>query len=163
MAATFGSVAAGADKSMRNALSRFGMNIGIALQMRNDLDELHSLTRAASTGLELRTDDLRNARITWPWAWAQQVCSAAVFKPFVIQLRAAKQDPEATVALACQILEHSRAVGEKEIQDRVETQFRLLGEHVLDDKAIASMRLALQRIAHSKQSASREVADVDLA
>lgn len=163
MAATFGSVAAGSNKTLRSALSRFGMNVGIALQMRNDLDELRSLTMAASRGLVLRTDDLRNARITWPWAWAQQVCSTHDCEHLVFQLRAAKEDPEAMVVLACQLLKHTCALGETVIQDRVEMQFRLLGEHVLDTKAMSSMRLALQRIAHSNHSRLREVADVDLA
>ena len=164
MAATFGSVAAGAAKTLRAALSQFGMNIGIALQMRNDLDELRALALAAPKGLELRTDDLRNARITWPWAWAQQVCSADDFEQLVIQLRAAKENPDALVALANRLLQHTCALGDKVIQERVETQFRLLGEHVLDAKAMSSMRSALKRISHSHLNSLPlgEIADVDL-
>lgn len=162
VAATFGAVAAGANKTLRNALSRFGMNVGVALQMRNDLQELRSLIQAASLGIELRTDDLRNARVTWPWAWAHQVCSADDFNKLLDQLRIVGDDNETVVSLASQLLNHTSSLGDKLIQDRMERQFRLLGEHVLDRHAMSLMRLALGRV-YSNDLQSTEANHVDLA
>ncbi len=45
----------------------FGMQLGIGLQMQNDLAELQRCAEAGEP-----SDDLRNARATWAWAWASQ-------------------------------------------------------------------------------------------
>ncbi len=65
-----GATAAGANRITRKALGRFGMNVGVCLQMRNDLNELRRFLQG-----EQRFDDLRNARVTWPWAWAAKTMS----------------------------------------------------------------------------------------
>ena len=163
MAASFGGVAAGANRILRNALTKFGMNIGIALQMRNDLEELRSMISDSSMGLAIRVDDLRNARVTWPWAWAFQRCTCDEFAGLVHQLSAAKDDPEAMVELARQLLKRAGSVGDRVIQDRVERHFRLVGEHVLDLSSMNLLRVALQRISHPEKMESSEAAVVDLA
>ncbi|MGA9520633.1 MAG: polyprenyl synthetase family protein [Myxococcaceae bacterium] len=65
LAATVGATAAGADEKQTAALVRFGNDLGVGLQMLNDLVGI----RAAS---ERRCEDLRSARATWCWAWAAE-------------------------------------------------------------------------------------------
>lgn len=74
LAAKLGAALAGADEARQKAFYSFGMQLGVGLQMQNDLVELKSGTRFGG-----RTDDLRNARVTWPWAWASRVSSEREF------------------------------------------------------------------------------------
>ena len=161
LAATLGAVAAGANRTLTSALSRFGLNVGIALQMRNDLEELRSLIQDASKGRTIRTDDLRNARVTWPWVWASQVCSAAEFQQLVIQLRNANDRREAMAFVASQLLRYSGPLGDRVIRDRIESQLRLLGEHVLDTSLLQQMRTALQLISKPNNSLMTEATNVE--
>jgi len=65
LAAWCGAHAAAGDPKTLQAVAAFGCRIGICLQMKNDLDELVDFVGGAE-----RYDDLRNRRVTWPWAWA---------------------------------------------------------------------------------------------
>lgn len=60
-----GALAAGGSTETLRAVREFGMSVGVCLQMHNDLKELRDF---ASSGD--RWDDLKNRRVTWPWAWA---------------------------------------------------------------------------------------------
>ncbi|MEL6105252.1 MAG: polyprenyl synthetase family protein [Planctomycetota bacterium] len=68
LSSRLGASAAGADRATRHALGRFGMSVGVCLQMHNDLTELQGVIAGG-----IRFDDLRNARVTWPWAWATRI------------------------------------------------------------------------------------------
>ena len=70
LAAKLGAVLAGADVKRQQAFQAFGMQLGIGLQMQNDLIELKRGIRFGG-----RADDLRNARVTWPWAWISRLRS----------------------------------------------------------------------------------------
>ncbi len=72
LAAWLGAAVAGAAPELRRSLNRFGMRLGIALQMQNDLAELTSCSVENTT-----SRDLANFRVTWPWAWATKLCDAA--------------------------------------------------------------------------------------
>lgn len=74
LAAWLGAAVAGAKPELRRALSRFGMQLGIALQMQNDLAELRMCAVEC-----IPSNDLENARVTWPWAWAAEVCNENEF------------------------------------------------------------------------------------
>ena len=67
LAASLGAAVAGANPIVQKAFHSFGMQLGVVLQMQNDLQELKAATRRDG-----RCDDLRNARVTWAWAWASQ-------------------------------------------------------------------------------------------
>ncbi len=146
MAATLGAVAAGANRPMREALSRFGMHVGIALQMRNDLEELRSMTNDSQEFNTMRMEDLRNARITWPWAWAYSVCSSDDFAALLGKLPASIEDPRALSRLASQLLSHSERKGEAAIQQGLDRQFRELATHEIDVQALAEMKKVLAGI-----------------
>ncbi len=163
MAATFGAMAAGANRTLTTALSRFGKNVGIVLQMRNDLEELRSLVDNSSDELATRTDDLRNARVTWPWAWAKQVCTSEEFEQLVRQLRSASDRKAEMAVLASQLLKHTGSLGQKVIRERIESQLRLLGEHVLDTTSMQEMRTVLQLILKPNNSLMTEATNVERA
>ncbi len=64
LAAELGSLAAGAATPVTHALARLGENVGVALQMLDDLGSL-----ASSARRDKAREDLRAGRPTWPWAW----------------------------------------------------------------------------------------------
>ncbi len=70
LAAKLGAALAGADVKRQQVFHAFGMQLGIGLQMQNDLIELKRGIRFGG-----RADDLRNARVTWPWAWISRLRS----------------------------------------------------------------------------------------
>ena len=89
LAAWCGAHAAAGSPSTLRAAAAFGCRIGICLQMKNDLDELTGFVAGAE-----RCDDMRNRRVTWPWAWAAGRLSAERFA--TLQQRLAR--PSANVA-----------------------------------------------------------------
>ena len=155
MAAMLGASAARANRTLREALSRFGMDVGIALQMRNDLEELRSMTCVSNEFSTSRSEDLRHSRITWPWAWAYRVCSSEDFAALVRQLPVSGDDPEAVSQLATQLLLRSESRGEASIQRRLERQFSQLANHGVKDGALLEMRRVLERISRPRNEYSR--------
>jgi geranylgeranyl pyrophosphate synthase len=64
LASTLGAIAAGADRQRIAALAEFGRELGIGLQMLDDLGSV-ICPRRRDKGAE----DLRHGRPTWAWAW----------------------------------------------------------------------------------------------
>ena len=67
LAARLGAAAAGASPQRLEAIATFGRDLGIGLQMLDDLGGITS-PRRRHKGLE----DLSQGRPTWPWAWAAE-------------------------------------------------------------------------------------------
>lgn len=86
LAAWSGADAAGGSVEQVQAASVFGCRLGICLQMKNDLDELQAFTEGGE-----RCDDLKNRRVTWPWAWAARELSARQFGKLQQQLQRQRQ------------------------------------------------------------------------
>ena len=107
LAAWCGAHAAAGDLPTLRAVAAFGCRVGICLQMKNDLDELRELLDGSD-----RCDDLRNRRVTWPWAWAAGELSASQFAAWQRRLRRSKEQPAAFRLLAKDLLAvtHGRAV-----------------------------------------------------
>jgi geranylgeranyl pyrophosphate synthase len=106
LAAWCGAHAAAGDQQTLQAVAAFGCRLGICLQMKNDLDELHELLDGSD-----RCDDLRNRRVTWPWAWAASELPARQFAAWQRRLRQATGEPAAFRPLAKDLFEaiHRRA------------------------------------------------------
>ena len=85
LAAWCGAHAAAGDPQTLQAVAAFGCRMGICLQMKNDIDELCELLDGSD-----RCDDLRNRRVTWPWAWAASEVSARQFTAWQRRLRQSK-------------------------------------------------------------------------
>ncbi len=83
LAAELGATAAGADARTIAAAAAFGVNLGVGLQMQNDLSEL-----TGAAGPLKHPEDLIHGRVTWPWVWAAQRLPALQFDP--LQARGAK-------------------------------------------------------------------------
>ena len=92
-----GHAAAGSPETLR-AVAAFGCHVGICLQMKNDLDELREFISGAE-----RCDDLKNRRVTWPWAWAAADLSAVGFA--ALQQRLGQQQRASLRGLASKLLE----------------------------------------------------------
>ncbi|HEY0706185.1 MAG TPA: polyprenyl synthetase family protein [Polyangia bacterium] len=73
-AAEAGALCAGADETTIGHITAFGEALGVGLQMLDDLGNLSGRAPA-----EKRYEDLRNGRVTWPWAWAAQQLERARF------------------------------------------------------------------------------------
>ncbi len=156
MAATFGAVSAEARRPLRVALSRFGMQIGIALQMRNDLEELRSMTQDSNEFQTIRMEDLRNARITWPWAWAYSLCSPDEFAALLAQIPESRRDSRALSRLATRLLSHSERCGDAAIQRRIDHQFCRLAAHDVNGRALVEMKAVLKRISNPERILGEE-------
>jgi geranylgeranyl pyrophosphate synthase len=143
LAATMGSIAAGGSTRLVTSLARFGRDVGTALQMRNDLDELATFT--------VRDDDLRGRRMTWPWAWAAELHGAASVGPLQNRLAEAASlarsgQPDSLHAIAAELLELVADAGDRRIAEVVERSIRLLAEHVVDQDGIRKLEQLLSPI-----------------
>lgn len=99
LAAWCGAHAAAGDPQTLRAVAAFGCRVGICLQMKNDLDELCELIAGSD-----RCDDLRNRRVTWPWAWAASELTAREFAAWQCRLRQSEAQPAALRPLARDLL-----------------------------------------------------------
>jgi geranylgeranyl diphosphate synthase type I len=114
LAAWCGAHAAGGDRQTLRAAAAFGCRVGICLQMKNDLDELAEFVAGAD-----RCDDLRNRRVTWPWAWAAGELSAERFAALQRRLGRPGQPSAPLRALAKDLLEATRERGAAAINTRL--------------------------------------------
>lgn len=87
LACALGAVAAGATSRRVEALAAFGRDIGIGLQMLDDLSGALSAARR-----DKAIEDLRGARATWIWAWLAEDLDAARYHEMVELLRAGEHD-----------------------------------------------------------------------
>jgi len=103
LAAWCGAHAAGGDPPMLRAAAAFGCRVGICLQMKNDLDELRDFVHGAD-----RCDDLRNRRVSWPWAWAAAEVPPGDFRRLQQQVRQRRLEVASLRELADQLLVMTR-------------------------------------------------------
>ena len=115
LAAWCGAHAAAGDPQTLHAVAAFGCRVGICLQMRNDLDELCELLHGSD-----RCDDLRNRRVTWPWAWAATSVSARQFADWQRRLRRSGPRPAALRPLAKELLDATRSRAAAAINTRLD-------------------------------------------
>lgn len=128
LAAWLGGAVATEDPQTLNTLSRFGKNLGIGLQMQNDFVELHKVANS-----QCSSDDLKNRRCTWPWAWLAEAYPAAEVQR--LAKLAVRQLPEPQ-EFAQQLLERIEIVAVNEINGQLEEAIQQL--HSLDiDPTIA--------------------------
>lgn len=179
LAMTLGGLAGGGSRALLGAMDRFGMSVGVALQMRNDLDELRSLAQSDSDDTaptrpatvhptetvptkvgdgEVRDDDLRNARVTWPWVWVADADAA-----FARQLSQTTITSSAdAVCVARAILPKVLTIGETAIAQRIDRETRLLGEFDLDCRTFDLLETVLRpiRLGKPTDSSKPELTDV---
>jgi geranylgeranyl pyrophosphate synthase len=140
LAAWLGAIAAKAPPLIRYALSRFGMNVGLCLQMYNDLLEL----RRFAEGDE-RADDLRNLRVTWPWVWAVQEMSLAEFCGLQRRLGQSTEDVHQLRQIAVRLIAVIGERGQERIESRLAQGLNALGEHLTMSPSLKSVLSKLRR------------------
>ena len=132
LAIELGCIAANPQSPLCLILPKFGRQIGIALQMRNDLDELARIAQDCSdpgSCETIRDDDLRNARLTWPWSWAFDLCGEASCRSLVQRVVRSRQE---RYEAAAELFERVGQHGDEVIRNNLRDQLRLLAEHVVD-------------------------------
>lgn len=95
LAAACGALAARAEPRVVHALSALGRDVGIGLQMLDDLSGYLSASRAHKAA-----EDLRLHRPTWIWAWLAEAGEQVDFDAALACLRAATSDEERAPLLA---------------------------------------------------------------
>jgi geranylgeranyl pyrophosphate synthase len=146
LAVELGCLAAHPQSPLCFALPKFGRQIGIALQMRNDLDELAQIAhcrRDDSSIDKIRDDDLRNARLTWPWAWAFQLHGEDHCISLVQRCAISHQERH---EVAAELYELAGSLGNEVIRANVRDQLRLLAEHVIDRRLLELLSEILEPI-----------------
>ncbi|MEO1498750.1 MAG: polyprenyl synthetase family protein [Planctomycetota bacterium] len=145
LAAWCGAHAAEGDAAALSAAAAFGCRIGICLQMKNDLDELAAFVDGAE-----RCDDLRNRRVTWPWAWAAEGLSDASFYRLQQSVRQATAAGSAMRRVAAELLEAGQERGAAAIDTRLDRAAARLAVACSSSPAA----LALAEVADSLRSTS---------
>ena len=148
LAVTMGCIAAEASTVLQSAMASFGCQIGVALQMRNDLDELISIARNETDHGCVRDDDLRHARVTWPWAWAMELAGDSRCHLLTRRLNTSSQERQ---LVASELLSISQVHGDQVIADLIRDQVRLLGEHIVDGRLLERMRECLKPIEQPRE------------
>lgn len=120
LAARLGATLAGASSRSIETLVKFGHNVGLALQMLDDLGSFVAPERHHK-GLE----DLRNQRVSWVWAWASEKLSARDFKRLIEAISEEASLPQLRARLA-DIVE---PVGRARVKSHLETTERELRAH----------------------------------
>lgn len=146
LAVRMGCIAADAPESLLAVIAALGRRIGVALQMRNDLDELAAiaLQPLGDPGIEaIRDDDLRNARMTWPWVWASERTERSQCWQWARCLGRSQEDRWHVAQELFQLVgEH----GDHAIDSLVAEQLRLLAEHVIERRLLSSIGEILEVI-----------------
>jgi geranylgeranyl pyrophosphate synthase len=146
LAVRMGCLAANATDRLLPVLPVLGRRIGMALQMRNDLDELASIAqRRPGEQIDdtIRDDDLRNARMTWPWVWASQRTDHARCREWVLRL---VRSPEDRRQVARELFERIGQHGDHVIATLISEQVQLMAEHVIDQRLLDGVAEILQTI-----------------
>lgn len=138
LAASLGAAVGGAGTQLQQAFHSFGKELGIGLQMQNDLAELKS-----STHRDGRCDDLRNARVTWPWAWASRIVTDEEF--LELQRRLDETDAGDVSQVANALLDSIGILGEEAIRKTIKRSVSCLyGE--FQSRSSAGLEKLLTRI-----------------
>ena len=131
LAAWVGAKVAGGATEDVNAIAEFGLNLGLALQMRNDWGELE---RAAEC--EILSADLLNQRATWPWAWLSLSLPSVKYRAMLGRLQHA---PGEQTEIARQIFEQIGIYANNEIHSKLEEAASSLCQLNLDADARSQM------------------------
>jgi geranylgeranyl pyrophosphate synthase len=141
-----GCIAADSPDQLLSAMPHFGQRIGIALQMRNDLDEIATIAQgypASHLDTPTRDDDLRNARLSWPWVWAAKRIGAAECHKLTTKLI---QNPDSRHLIAKELLETVGDCGDQIIAGVIREQMQRLADCVVDQALLHDIAEILQSI-----------------
>ncbi|WP_438019506.1 polyprenyl synthetase family protein [Sorangium sp. So ce315] len=124
-------------------VARCCRDVGVGLQMLDDLGGLTSVARA-DKGLE----DLRHGRSTWPWAWLAEVADPRAFAEAQRRLRRA-EDERALRAVAGALRERIEATGRTRVARHLGGALAALRAAVGDAPPVLELERELERLQQS--------------
>jgi geranylgeranyl pyrophosphate synthase len=143
LAAFFGARAAGATGRRLEAIARFGGQLGVALQMLDDLGGVLSTRRRAKA-----EEDLVGGHPTWAWAWLSEVSDAFTFARLQAELRAVRAGADCTPLLA-ELRERLALVGRARVETQADRLVAELRRELGDTPQIAAAEAEIERLRRS--------------
>ncbi len=144
LAAAVGAVAAQAPQRTVDALESFGMALGQALQMLDDLGNL-----VARRECPKRYEDLRHGKANWPWAWYAEVVGPVEWRRAQARLAALRDGERDASPLALELLGRIGLLGRQRVHSLLVSAFddlkAVTGSHPL----LAALRAEMERLENS--------------
>lgn len=141
LSARLGALAAGAPERTVTSLGRLGRELGIALQMLDDLGGIGSSRRAAKG-----QEDLIAARSTWPWAWLAERADPVAYARLRTQGEAVRAGQLAAEPLAEALYHWVRVPGENAVRTGVERALAAAERELTVRSELGRLRAWLERL-----------------
>jgi geranylgeranyl pyrophosphate synthase len=144
LSAVLGALAAEAAPSLVSEFARFGREVGVALQMLDDVGGLVSEKRCHKGH-----EDLLLGRPTWPWAWLCTELPAerhAELSALGVDVAACRLHPE---VLARRLRGHLRGSGRVRVRRHIHVAFARLEKVTGASPALSALRAELHRMEKS--------------
>ncbi len=143
LAATLGARAAGATGERLAALEAFGGQLGVSLQMLDDLGSLLSPRRRAKV-----LEDLRGGHPTWVWAWISEIVDPFTFSRLQSALRLIRAGgPED--ALLEELHQRVTHVGRARVAAQLEKTLAIVRQAVGEGAQLDAVHAELERLKRS--------------
>lgn len=140
LAAELGAIAAGADAASTTAIAAFGHDLGVGLQMLDDLGSVVAPSRAHKGA-----EDLRGGHPTWPWAWLAHEVDPFTWARLMAALRAVGQGGDVT-ALLVELRARLQHAGPSRPAAHLSRALAALRGHVGEHAALAAIEAELVRL-----------------
>ncbi|HEX4336322.1 MAG TPA: polyprenyl synthetase family protein [Polyangiaceae bacterium] len=139
LSTALGALVAGADPSVVDAATRFGREVGVALQMLDDLSSITS-DRRRQKGHE----DLTQGKPTWPWAWLSTELDARAFATLSASLGevASGASPEPLRRVLRNLVS---SIGRDRVREHLDRAVARLGQS-FPSTSLAPLRHQLERL-----------------
>ncbi|HEX6242909.1 MAG TPA: polyprenyl synthetase family protein, partial [Polyangiales bacterium] len=139
-AARLGAELAGASAPEVAALERFGEQIGVALQMLDDLGSFAAEERRAKA-----LEDLAGGRVNWIWVWAKESLDELSFR----QLTRTLGKPDEHVELCGRLAQASETRGRAAVRDALDQALSELKADFGASAQLEQLALELKRLEKS--------------
>ena len=136
--------AAGAPPERVEMLDRFGLALGVGLQMLDDLGNL-----VGRRDPDKRHEDLLLGRATWPWAWLAEQLDAERFEDLQREARTVMREGAAPEPLARRLREHLSGGEQALVHAHLESAFAALGESLGEEVKLTELRSEVARLESS--------------
>jgi geranylgeranyl pyrophosphate synthase len=143
LAAVLGAEAAGAGAGAMEALASFGRQLGVGLQMLDDVGGLLCDRRANKA-----CEDLLLGRPTWPWAWLAEDLGELPFAALQQRARQLRDRADAR-KLAAAMREALAGQGRLRVRSHLAHGMSELRERIGDSPAIAVLEAEISRLEES--------------
>jgi geranylgeranyl pyrophosphate synthase len=139
-AAQVGATAAGASPRVVSTLASFGRQVGVVLQMLDDLGSFVSETRHHKA-----LEDLRGQRASWVWAWASETLDEHTYRQL---LKLLVRDGELS-ALRERLSDAVEPLGRLRVHEALERAKRELAPLLASPSLLEALHADLDRLEHS--------------